>query len=537
MAISFTNLPKFVKCTFAKYTAAVKDENTLYFVTDKNTFYLGAHQYSFDLVKSDVDPSGTGSLGTLYYNTEKGTAFVYDGTSFLKLGVATLESLSGSVDNTTVPTSKAAKDYVDGRESAILASVASGYVAKESGKSLMTDAERTKLGTYPENYSTVSAAIDGKVAKNTSIASGNLVAAAADGAIADSGVAPATSVTDSDAQLPTGKAVKAYADAAEKAAKEYADGLITSLGSVFEFKGTKENMDALNAISDMKTGDVWHVTTGANGSAAEYVYTGTVWEELGTTLDLSGYVTKKAAAAGKIAEFDSNGDVVGSGLSKGSDSTIASNFGAANTVATEAAVKTYADAKAAEEANKKLAKLELEAANNDEILTVASNGAAVANSGKKFVTEIGAGASDAQVPTAAAVKAYADAVAEEAAGAYLPFVTGATAGNVPVLGANGETLTDSGKSIGTSISDSDAIIPTAKAVKTYADGKIAKIAAPTAGDLVTVDSNGGLVDAHMTAGTATGSFAAAPSATNLPNEQAVAATIQALVDALAWQTL
>ena len=129
------------------------------------------------------------------------------------------------------------------------------------------------------------------------------------------------------------------------------------------------------------------------------------------------------------------------------------------------------------------------------------------------------------------------AVAEEAAGAYLPFVTGATAGNVPVLGANGETLTDSGKSIGTSISDSDAIIPTAKAVKTYADGKIAKIAAPTAGDLVTVDSNGGLVDAHMTAGTATGSFAAAPSATNLPNEQAVAATIQSLVDALAWQTL
>lgn len=526
MAISLTSLPKFIKCTYAQYSAlASKDANALYFLTDKNTFYIGARQYSFDLVKAASDPSGTGLPGTVYYNTTTGTASLWDGSAFVKLGVATLESISGTVDHTTVPTSKAAKDYVDARETAILSEVADDYVAKEAGKSLLSDTEASKLAAYPA-YSEVESDINGKVAKITGTA-GNLVKSGATaGTIADAGVAVATSVADSDAQLPTGKAVKTYADAAEAAAKSYADGLISALGSYLTFKGTKATVDALPA-SGAKVGDVWHVTA----TMGEYVWDGTAWQEMGSSLDLTPYVQKKTAANGQAAEFDSNGDVVGSG--KSFATTVQNND---TTVPTGAAVKSYVDQAAADAADPKLDKLSLAASNNGEILTVASAGAAVAASGKKIVTSIGANASDSEVATAKAAKDYADSVAEAAAGAYLPFIENATENHLPLIGADGETLTDSGKSVVTSITGS-ANIPTDAAVKSYADGKIAKVATPTAGDLVTVDANGELVDAGKTASSSSTSFAAAPSATVLPNEAAVAATIQAVVDAMAWQTL
>jgi len=527
MAISLNSLPKFIKCTSVQYAAiASPDANALYFLTDKNTFYVGARQYSFDLVKSEADPTGTGLPGTIYYNTATGTASLWDGTAFVKLGVATLTSLAGTVTDATVPTSKAAKDYVGARETAILSTVASGYVAKEAGKSLLSDTEATKLAAYPA-YSEVEGDINGKVAK-ISGTSGNLIKSGTTaGTIADAGVAVATAVADSDAQLPTGKAVKAYADAAEASAKSYADGLISSLGSYLTFKGTKATVDALPATGN-KVGDVWHVTA----NMGEYVWDGSAWQEMGSSLDLTPYVQKKTAANGQAAQFDSNGDVVGSG--KSFATAVQDNN---TTVPTGAAVKSYADQAASDAAASKLAQLSgLAAANNGEIVTVANAGAAVAASGKKIVTSISGSASDTEVPTAKAAKAYADAVAEAAAGAYLPFIADATESHLPLIGADGESLTDSGKAIATTITGSNNV-PTDAAVKTYADGKIAKVANPTAGDLVTVNANGELVDAAKTAGSATTSFASAPKATVLPNEAAVAATIQDVVNAIAWQTL
>lgn len=66
-------------------------------------------------------------------------------------------------------------------------------------------------------------------------------------------------------------------------------GIKSDMASVFSFKGTK------NTIADLPksgntTGDVWHVLNGGTGKTnAEYVWNGTKWEELGTTVDLSGY--------------------------------------------------------------------------------------------------------------------------------------------------------------------------------------------------------------------------------------------------------
>lgn len=91
---------------------------------------------------------------------------------------------------------------------------------------------------------------------------------------------------------------KAYVDAAKAAvlaeAKKYADTKVSNLGAVLSFKGTKATLEEVNALTGMKQGDVWHVTA----NSAEYVYTGSAWEELGTTMDLSAYLTKPDIATG-----------------------------------------------------------------------------------------------------------------------------------------------------------------------------------------------------------------------------------------------
>ena len=66
-------------------------------------------------------------------------------------------------------------------------------------------------------------------------------------------------------------------------------GIKSDMASVFSFKGTKDTIEDLPE-SGNTTGDVWHVLNGGTGKTnAEYVWNGTAWEELGTTVDLSGY--------------------------------------------------------------------------------------------------------------------------------------------------------------------------------------------------------------------------------------------------------
>ena len=72
-------------------------------------------------------------------------------------------------------------------------------------------------------------------------------------------------------------------------------GYLTSsdIASVLTYKGTKTSVANLPSTGN-KTGDVWHIT--ADGS--EYAWDGSIWQELGTAIDLSGYATKATTLAG-----------------------------------------------------------------------------------------------------------------------------------------------------------------------------------------------------------------------------------------------
>lgn len=71
--------------------------------------------------------------------------------------------------------------------------------------------------------------------------------------------------------------------------KTEVDGLVSG---VLHYKGTKATVSALPSSGNV-TGDVWHIT--ADGS--EWAWDGSDWQELGTTVDLSGYLQTNDIAA------------------------------------------------------------------------------------------------------------------------------------------------------------------------------------------------------------------------------------------------
>lgn len=111
--------------------------------------------------------------------------------------------------------------------------------------------------------------------------------APSEAAVFDGLAAVAAGITFSGTQddVPDGTTYKQYS-ANEKA--KLADTYIKSevdakVSSLYKLKGSVANYAALPG-SGQVVGDVWNLTdTGAN-----YVWTGTVWDELGTTVDISG---------------------------------------------------------------------------------------------------------------------------------------------------------------------------------------------------------------------------------------------------------
>ena len=78
--------------------------------------------------------------------------------------------------------------------------------------------------------------------------------------------------------------------------KTEVDGLVSG---VLHYKGTKAAVANLPTTNNT-TGDVWHVT--ANGG--EYAWDGSEWQELGTAVDLSGYVPTSRTINGKALSSD-----------------------------------------------------------------------------------------------------------------------------------------------------------------------------------------------------------------------------------------
>lgn len=77
-------------------------------------------------------------------------------------------------------------------------------------------------------------------------------------------------------------AISGKADSSNVYTKTEVDNLV--VGGL-HYKGTKATVAALPSTGN-NTGDMWHVTA----DSGEYVWNGTSWDEMGSAIDLSGYV-------------------------------------------------------------------------------------------------------------------------------------------------------------------------------------------------------------------------------------------------------
>ena len=123
--------------------------------------------------------------------------------------------------------------------------------------------------------------------------------------------------------------------------------LKSDISTVFNYKGTVDTYANLPSQNQV-TGDVYIVTNGEGaGDNQEYVWDGTSWEALGTTVDLSGYATTEAmnaAIAANVADMATQTWVNGQ---LGSYATTANVTSAIEEATTDMATNAGVDAKLA----------------------------------------------------------------------------------------------------------------------------------------------------------------------------------------------
>ena len=232
-----TNYVNFKYGTAAQYAAlSTKDNNTLYFVDGVifkgSTLYGGKVEFVSDLPVSPAQ-------GVIYVLPDYTSKF-YTGTEYKTINVGVI----GTVEDTTTNDAKA-----------ISQGALKAYVS----------AKLAEYGTSTD--------VDGKIAAAKS---------------------EAISAAEADATTKANKALedaKTYTDTTVNEAKTELEATINNkVASVFRFKGSKDSLTEVQALTDMVTGDVWHTNDDGN----EYVYTGTAWELLGFTIDLSSYATTES---------------------------------------------------------------------------------------------------------------------------------------------------------------------------------------------------------------------------------------------------
>lgn len=111
----------------------------------------------------------------------------------------------------------------------------------------------------------------------------------------DASAATSVNVVNS---LESDSATDALAAAQGKALNTRLTAVENKITAIFTFKGSKAT-EAELPESDNAAGDVWLVSE----DSSEYVWTGSAWEKLGFSVDLSSYATKEYVD-GEISELD-----------------------------------------------------------------------------------------------------------------------------------------------------------------------------------------------------------------------------------------
>ncbi len=297
---TINDVPSMWVGTSANYEALeTKVAGAIYFLTDTRQIARGNVKFSQEAQIVTSLPS-SGIRGYIYFNSTNGIAYIYNGTEFKPIGVVTISDITSAQDS-DVPNVAAVKAYVGAQVAAGVAN----KVDKVEGKQLSTEdyttAEKTKLATYPENYSTVTALIDSKVAS----------------------VYKYKGTVNTEAELPEEDQVVGDVYHVVEKSKE------------FVWDGTK--WEELGGIVDLSG----YYTKGEVDSAID-TDVEAARAALQTNIDAKA-AKVTGATAGNLAGLSAAGDLTDSGLKAGGATLNASPN--ATTLATEAAVNTVVGTK------------------------------------------------------------------------------------------------------------------------------------------------------------------------------------------------
>ena len=304
---TIADLPQMWVGTSANYEALeTKVAGAIYFLTDTRQIARGNVKFSQEAQLVSALP-GTGIRGYIYFNTTDGIAYIYTGSEFKAIGVVTISDITAAQDS-DVPNVAAVKAYVGAQVAAGVAN----KVDKVEGKQLSTEdyttAEKTKLATYPENYSTVTALIDSKVAS----------------------VYKYKGTVATEAELPSSDQVVGDVYHVTEKSKEFVwDGeKWEELGGIVDLSGYYTKGETDNAIDGKVNAAKTELQTNIDAKAAKVA----------------------DATAGNLAGLNASGDLTDSGLKAGGATLNASPN--ATTLATEAAVKAAVDTTAGTKVDK-----------------------------------------------------------------------------------------------------------------------------------------------------------------------------------------
>lgn len=111
---------------------AERNATSFYLCEDTRELYFGANLYTEAVRFYTTDKPVSPAQGVLYINTVTGAGDVWNGTSWSNVIKGYATTIAEGADNTTVPTTKATKDYIDQKVSDVVAGSIDGLGALAS---------------------------------------------------------------------------------------------------------------------------------------------------------------------------------------------------------------------------------------------------------------------------------------------------------------------------------------------------------------------------------------------------------------------
>lgn len=330
--------------TLAAYTAATKDANTIYFITDAKKVFVGDTEYTEAVISLSSAPTSTtsGVEGRIYHYN--GTLYIYSGSALTKVanyndkyGTVTSVAAGSGLTGGTITGTGTIAHAVPSAVTGTTTTSAPGFGGTFNIKTVKLDSfghvvgEDTLTVTLPSETAISVTTATGTAKTLAAGESFTVVTEVAKGsgshevkrtattftlpADKNTTYSLAAGTTDGSVKLVSSDGTEVHADVVVKGWSDIAKK--SDISAVLKFKGSVATQSALPTSASV--GDVYHVTA----TGAEFVYTEDGWEELGITVSLDGYATTASVntalasyqklvtgATDKIAVFNSAGQVV-----------------------------------------------------------------------------------------------------------------------------------------------------------------------------------------------------------------------------------